>query len=332
MKALKIIGAILLTIIVIMGILGAIAPKSFQVERSIEIEAPADKIFKYLNLWEYYEKWSPWQELDPDMKIEITGTDGAEGSVYSWEGTEKVGKGKMTKTKVEANQLVEYNLHFMTPFESHNEGYMSMQPSGNGYKVSWGMKGKSPFPFNIMGLFYNMDKLIGKDFEKGLNKLKSTVEADESAAYEISEITFEATTYGMIRSQVSFDALAAFFEESYGKIMALLEQNNQQASGSPTGVFYEWNETNQMADLSAAIPVSSVIDKTKDQIFFETIPAQEALLVEFFGNYENLSQAHEALSKKLPNPSLVIEEYITDPGMEPDTAKWLTKIYYLKGN
>ena len=28
-------------------------------------------------------------------------------------------------------------------------------------------------------------------------------------------------------------------------------------------------------------------------------------------------------------PSLILEEYITDPKVEPDTNKWLSKVHYL---
>jgi len=38
------------------------------------------------------------------------------------------------------------------------------------------MYGPSPYMAKLMGIFFNMDQMIGKDFEAGLANLKSVTE------------------------------------------------------------------------------------------------------------------------------------------------------------
>jgi hypothetical protein len=50
------------------------------------------------------------------------------------------------------------------------------EPEGAATRVTWTMEGKSPYISKLMGLFFNMDKMIGKDFENGLANMKATAE------------------------------------------------------------------------------------------------------------------------------------------------------------
>jgi uncharacterized protein YndB with AHSA1/START domain len=178
MKALKIIGIILLLLALVIGILAALAPKEFKVERSVVVNAPAEIVFNNINSWAAFQQWNPWSDLDPNMKIETEGNDGEVGSVYRWAGTDDVGKGEMRKTLVEQNKRIEYDLIFTEPWEDRNNGFMQMEPDGDGFKVTWGFWGNNNFPKNIMGMLLNMDAMIGKDFEKGLEKFKAKAESE----------------------------------------------------------------------------------------------------------------------------------------------------------
>ena len=42
--------------------------------------------------------------------------------------------------------------------------------------VTWGFSGRNPVPFNIFMLFFNFEKVVGKDFEEGLCELKKIQE------------------------------------------------------------------------------------------------------------------------------------------------------------
>ena len=169
---LYILGAIVLLII----ILAIIAPKSYDVNRSIVINKPLTDVFAYLKLLKNQDNWSPWAEKDPIMKKTFTGTDGEVGFISAWVGNKEVGEGEQEITSFVENEVVYSQLRFLKPFKSTSDAYLKVSEENGGTKVVWGFSGNNKFPISIMMLFMNMDKSVGKDFEYGLNKLKGILE------------------------------------------------------------------------------------------------------------------------------------------------------------
>lgn len=332
MKALKIIGIVLLVLVVLIVILGVIAPKDYSVERSTIINAPAQLVFNHVKFWRNWQAWSPWAEMDSTMKVTVTGIDGTPGSIYQWSG-EKVGTGEMTNTGITEKEEMTYHLHFIKPWESESDGYVRLTDAEGSTKASWSFYGKNPFPWNVMTLFMSMDKMMGKDFERGMALLKQISENEYAAmqSYNVEEIKFPAKTYAAIQKVVAFDQMQSFFAESYEQIMVEMGKKGIKMAGAPCALYYEWDEQNGTTNVVAAIPIKNAA-KLGDLKIIQ-FPATTAYLVDYFGPYDKSAPAHYAcdlyLSKKgLKQKSPVIEEYITDPSAEPDSSKWLTKIYY----
>ena len=169
---------ILLAIVVIIAFLAIIAPKSYDVNRSIKIGQPISKVFDYLKHLKNQTEWSPWEKKDPNMKKEFEGVDGQVGAISKWEGNKEVGVGEQEITRIVENEVVESNLRFFKPWKSESDAYLKVKEDREGDTiVTWGFSGKNKFPVSIMMLFMNMDKAIGKDFEEGLSNLKSRLEA-----------------------------------------------------------------------------------------------------------------------------------------------------------
>jgi hypothetical protein len=72
---------------------------------------------------------------------------------------------------------VDIELSFSKPFKSRNTVTFLLEPQGQETRVSWTMQGPSPFISKLMGVFFNMDAMIGGDFEKGLADLKGLAES-----------------------------------------------------------------------------------------------------------------------------------------------------------
>jgi hypothetical protein len=190
MKLLKILGIILLSVLGIIVVLGLIAPKEFKLERSVVIPTNnKEVIFKNISTWSEFLKWNPWSSKDPNQKLTYKGTEGELGANYHWQGNDSVGEGEMTITGITPFEKVDMDLHFIKPFETTNKTVFSMTPQGEDYKVSWEMSGASPFPFNIVHLFMDMEKMVGPDFEKGLNTLKEKVMTEATASSAKSDTT-----------------------------------------------------------------------------------------------------------------------------------------------
>ncbi len=173
MKTIAIIIAI-----AVLALLAFAATRSdnFRVERQINIKASPDRIFALISDFHRWSEWSPWEKIDPTMKRSFNGTANGEGAVYAWEGSGKAGAGRMEILSAPPSTKVQIKLDFIKPFEGHNTAEFTLNPLGTDTQVSWVMYGPAPFISKLMGIFFNMDKMIGADFETGLINLKAAAE------------------------------------------------------------------------------------------------------------------------------------------------------------
>ncbi len=154
-----------------------IAPKNYNIFRTVEISRTKAEVFEYLKYLKKQQEWSPWEKKDPNMEKKFTGTDGEVGAISYWKGNKDVGEGEQEITKIIEGERVEGELRFLKPFKSTSDCYLNVEEVSAGKtKVTWGFSGKNKFPISIMMLFMNMDKAVGKDFEEGLQDLKSALE------------------------------------------------------------------------------------------------------------------------------------------------------------
>ena len=173
---LKKILIVLALIVIVFVVVVATRPANFRITRTITIDAPAGAAFSQVNDFHKWEGWSPWAKLDPAMKQNYEGPAAGVGAVYSWVGNSEVGEGRMTLTESRADQLVGIKLEFIKPFAAVNVTEFSFRPEGKQTTVVWSMDGTNNFMAKAAGLFMNMDKLVGGDFEKGLAQLKKVSE------------------------------------------------------------------------------------------------------------------------------------------------------------
>ncbi|CAN5788536.1 SRPBCC family protein [soil metagenome] len=148
------------------------ATDTFTVERSTHVDAPPQRVYDQIVDFHNWTRWSPWEEMDPDMQRTYDGADSGAGAVYRWSGNRKVGRGAMEITRVVEPSTVEIDLHFERPFKARNDTVFSVGPDGSGARVTWSMTGEKTLMTRVMGVFKSMDQMIGPDFEKGLARLK----------------------------------------------------------------------------------------------------------------------------------------------------------------
>ncbi|RDK87197.1 SRPBCC family protein [Marinirhabdus gelatinilytica] len=164
-------------VLAILIILVLVAPKHYDVQRSVYIDRPVAEVYNYLKSVKNQDHWSPWKKKDPGMHQEFVGTDGTVGFVSKWDSDHKqVGAGQQEITALAENERVDTHITFLKPFKSESDGYLLTKPEGQGTKVTWGFTGTHTVPMNVMMLFFNMDKAVGKDFEEGLADLKQLLE------------------------------------------------------------------------------------------------------------------------------------------------------------
>jgi len=152
-------------------------PDTFKITRSTSSKAPPAILFAQVNDFHRWTAWSPWEKLDPAMQRTYEGAPSGPGAIYRWNSVKnEVGQGAMTITDSRPGERVEIELEFLKPFAATNDVVFTFKPVGDETTITWTMSGKANFMGKAMGLFMNMDKLVGSDFEKGLVSLKAVAE------------------------------------------------------------------------------------------------------------------------------------------------------------
>jgi hypothetical protein len=170
-------------------------PDTYRVERATQIQAPAPVVFSQLEDFKAWGAWSPWDKLDPQMKKSYAGPPKGTGAIYSWEGNKKVGKGRMTITDAKPPTSIAYKLEFIEPFAAVANTSFTIAPEGDkASKVTWAMEGNNNLIGKAWGIFMNMDKAIGADFETGLAGLKTVSEAETAKQAQAAAIAAKAET------------------------------------------------------------------------------------------------------------------------------------------
>jgi effector-binding domain-containing protein len=180
-----------------------------------------------------------------------------------------------------------------------------------------------------------MDENMGPDFKRGLESLKKVAEerAASSPSLPVSEVEVEALPIYYIEGESKISEMSSdFFGSRYGALMAYLGSDAQNMLEMPMAIAQEWNEEDDYAKIWVALACES--DKGEvGEIKKGMTHAGKAVMCEYRGDYAGTEAGHIAASEYIEANNLQMagapwEVYVTDPMMEPDTTKWLTKVYY----
>lgn len=153
-------------------------PPEFKVERSTQIQAPAEKVFALVNGFKEWEEWSPWAKIDPNMSQTYEGPASGVGCRHTWSGNSKAGAGSQTIVESDPGKRIKIKLEFEKPFKASNDVEFLFHSERDGTRVQWIMTGvNTNFIWRRMSMFISMDAMVGKDFEKGLAQLKTLAES-----------------------------------------------------------------------------------------------------------------------------------------------------------
>jgi uncharacterized protein YndB with AHSA1/START domain len=160
------------------GIAGLLAyaatkPDHFSVQRSTTIAAPPEKLFALINDVKAFNSWNPYALKDPAIKLRYAGA--ASGPGDAWE-SESAGVGRMEIVEAAAPNRVAMRLDFEKPMTATNRVEFTLVPQGSTTQITWAMSGAMPYSHKLMTTFFDMDKMVGSDFEAGLANLKAAAE------------------------------------------------------------------------------------------------------------------------------------------------------------
>lgn len=175
MSVIKKIGLGVGGLVVILVLVGFILPRNVEVSRTVAIAASPEEVFPYINSLKKFNEWSPWADYDPNTKYVFSGPESGKGMRVDWTSEEEnVGSGSQEIIESIENELVRTSLDF--GMQGTAEALFTLKPTDSGTEVTWGFTsdmGMSPIG-RYMGLM--IDKWVGGDYERGLQRLKDKVE------------------------------------------------------------------------------------------------------------------------------------------------------------
>ena len=147
---------------------------SFETSRRTHVAAPPERVLPLLEDFREWQRWSPWEGLDPALERTYSGPATGVGSHYAWSGNRRAGSGTMQVLR-SGPDGVDVDLRFLKPFRATNLTRFVLTPAAGGTDVEWVMTGERSVVMGLLGRLF-FDAAIGKDFDRGLASLKAAAE------------------------------------------------------------------------------------------------------------------------------------------------------------
>jgi effector-binding domain-containing protein len=324
---------VLVVVLIVLAIIGLLLPRNIHVERSVNIERPASLIYATVNSFQLFPQWSPWQDLDPHMQQTTEGARDGVGAKLVWSGNDKVGSGSDLITASTPNQSVATDIDFGKMGVAKST--ILLVPQGSATRVTWTLNidmGASPIG-HYFGLM--MDRMIGKDYAKGLSKLKTLVEGMPNVdidGFDAESVTLTTMPILVVSETSPLDtaSISKAYADGYAQIGKFMAKNKLRQSGAPLGIDGEM--TASTFSFQAGMPIDRADVSPSGNVQLTQSYAGRALKTIHVGPYDTLAKTYGAFRAYMAAHDYTaagapISWYLDDPGTTP-SATLRTEIYW----
>lgn len=173
---LKWIGIVVLLCLAVVVGLALNHPSTIHISRSARIGVPPERVYPLIADLHAFNRWNPWAKMDPEIALEYRGPRMGEGAVSAWK-SDEVGSGSMEITQTREPGWIAIRLDFVEPFTATNEASFTLKGVDGSTEVLWEMEGPASFFHRVIGVFVDMDEMMGGTFDEGLADLRRIAES-----------------------------------------------------------------------------------------------------------------------------------------------------------
>jgi effector-binding domain-containing protein len=328
----KILIAIV-SVVIVLAVIGMLLPRKVHVERSVSIARPASLVFATVDSFQLFPQWSPWQDLDPNMHQTTEGPREGVGAKLVWTGNDKVGSGTQVITAETPDRSVLSDVDFGKMGVAKSA--ILLVPEGPMTRTTWTLDtdmGAGPIG-RYFGLM--MDRMIGKDYETGLAKLKKLVESmpdADIAGFTAEPVDLTATPTLLVNESAALDtaSVSKAYADAYAQIVKYMAKNKLHQAGAPVGINGEATAT--AFTFEAGIPIDRGDVAGADPVRVAQSYAGKALKATHVGPYDTLPATYEQFRAYVAAHAYTqngapISWYVDDPAATP-AATLRTEIYW----
>jgi len=322
-KILKTILFGLLALLVLLVLGGLLLPSSARIQRTVVIQAPPAAVFEVVNSFKRFNDWSPWYDLDPAAKYVYSGPEQGVGARFEWTSKKpEVGEGSQQIIESKPYQSVRTRLDFGPQGTAETE--VAIVPVEQGSEVTWSFE--SQFGYNLMQRYFGLmyDGWIGADYEKGLGKLKTLLEADGAASQASSsmQITLEDVIAIDVvaldgSSSLEPNAMRLALDDAFTRIDGFMKVNALEASPGRLAVTRFYDESGW--GFEAAVPYVAT-EETRSK----AIAAANDGTIKVTRTYAGpaVKGTHVGSLATLPEAFRQLEDYMASNRLEPNGPWW----------
>lgn len=253
MKALKIVSAVVVLLLLSLLALGFLLPDTRQFQRSAVVDAPPATVYAVLDGFRQFNRWSPWASLDPNTQYQFEGPPMGVGAKLSWHSAqENVGSGSQEIVEAEANQRVRMRLVF-SGFDSENYSTLQLAPEGEHTRVTWIYE--SHFHGDLLGRYFGLklEDWVAPDYEKGLAALQTFVAGLPKQDFGSRINLVQAPSDNMAGYQGYALSMGLGRDQGEGEALALLQAYKTAAGLQHNGG--DWSELGPDGVMRLYLPV-----------------------------------------------------------------------------
>ncbi|MCI0749762.1 MAG: SRPBCC family protein [Nevskiales bacterium] len=326
---------IFMVVMVVMVGIGRLLPGTVHVERSILIKAPAATVFTVLNGFRQFQRWSPWIELDPHVVIAHEGPVAGPGAKMHWRGNDLVGRGRQEILESTAYRHIQLRLVSEDFRMADNRVTYAIVSADEGTRLTWSFDADAGDSMTGRWLALITGGLLGSDYERGLARLKSFVEAlpvTDFSGLDVQEqqMTALPIAYIATRSARESQAMQVALSVAYSEISGYLDTQGLKQTARPLAIYRAVE--NGTLSFDAAIPVDSDEAIPGGKVRLGRLPAGRVVRVVHQGPHAGLdvtdrrARAFLAAAGYRSNGDRW-EQYVDDPAKTQE-ADLITLVYY----